>query len=915
MVRGCPLALLVAVVTLAHAPAAEVPVKAADWWAVQPLKKPAVPAGAANPVDAFVWVKLAEKKLTAAAPADQRTLIRRVTHDLTGLPPTPAEIDAFLADASPDAYTKLVDRLLTSPRHGERQARRWMDAVHFAETHGHDQDRVREHAWPYRDYLINAFNGDTSYSRFVREQVAGDALYPDDPRATVALGLLAAGPWDESTLRDIREDTLDRQMGRYLDRDDIVTTVMQTFTSTTVHCARCHDHKFDPIPQADYYALQAVFAGADRGNRPADADPAVAAKRAALLVQKRNLTAGMIEGPSDQLRRRAAEIVDARKIADAQWKVLTPETYTSAGGAELVRKPDGSILSQGKRPDMETVTVTATVPGEQFTGLRLEVLTDKALPLHGPGRQDNGNLHLTEIAVQLFKAGAEKPETLTIAGATADFNQTDWTIQHALDGNEKTAWGIHPEVGKPHVAVLPLSKAVTVPAGSKVVVTLKQLHGTGHIIGKFRLSATSASMVPPALSVALQTRLATPLAQWPDAAVGEYIRIEGLQKVEAALAALPARALVYAVGSTIIPDGGHQGSPKPRVVNMLNRGEISKPMAVAAPGSLESVPLPSRFKLANADDEAARRAALAEWLTSKDNPLVWRSIVNRVWAWHFGAGLVPTVNDFGAMGGKPSHPELLDWLAADFRDGKQSLKDLHRLIVTSETYRQSTQFRIADFGLRIEDKPRTGPAVFGGLVFNPQSAIRNPQSEDPENHWLARMNRQRLDAEQIRDTVLLAAGRLDLTMGGPSDRQFALRPGVHVTPVVDYAAFDLDADAGRRRSVYRFLFRTLPDPLMDSLDCPAGDTLAPLRVNSVTVQQALAMWNSAFMLRHADHLAKRLNEEAKTPEAKLRLATTWCWGRLPTTGEEKALLEHATKHGWPSLCRVLFNSNEFVFVN
>ncbi len=885
MARGFPLSLLVAVLVIAHAPAAEVPVKAADWWAVQPLKKPAVPAGAANPIDAFVRAKLAEKKLTAAAPADKRTLIRRVTHDLTGLPPTPAEIDAFLADASPDAYTKLVDRLLASPRHGERQARRWMDAVHFAETHGHDQDRVREHAWPYRDYLITSFNGDTSYSRFVKEQVAGDALYPENPRAAIALGLLAAGPWDESTLRDIREDTLDRQMGRYLDRDDIVTTVMQTFTSTTVHCARCHDHKFDPIPQADYYALQAVFAGADRGNRTVDPDPAVAAKRAALLRDKQRLSAGVVDTPPAVLRQQLAGVIAGRKAAEAKWQPLTPETYVSSGGAELFRGPDGSILSRGKRPETDVVTAVAPVPAGQITALRLEVLTDDTLPHRGPGRQDNGNLHLSEIEADVSRPGAEKPEKIALAGATADFDQAGWTIRHALDGDEKTAWGIYPEVGRPHAAVLPFAKPVGVPAGGKITVRLKQLHGGGHLIGKFRLSVSTASPVPPATVNDLRAKLDTPADKWTDDDIRQFFRTSLLQQVDAALAALPKPMTVYAVGSTIIPDGGHQGSPKPRVVNMLKRGEISKPLAVAVPGSLESVPLPSRFKLANADDEAARRAALAEWLTGKDNPLVWRSVVNRVWAWHFGAGLVPTVNDFGAMGGKPSHPELLDWLAADFRDGKQSLKELHRLIVTSDAYRQSC------------------------------AAPLGAAEQDPENHWLARTNRQRLDAEQIRDTVLLAAGRLDLTMGGPSDRQFALRPGVHVTPVVDYAAFDLEAAAGRRRSVYRFLFRTLPDPLMDSLDCPAGDTLAPLRTNSVTVQQALAMWNSAFMLRHADHLAKQLGEQAKTPQARLRLATTWCWGRLPTAKEESALLEHAAKHGWPSLCRVLFNSNEFVFVN
>ncbi|WP_020472686.1 DUF1549 and DUF1553 domain-containing protein [Zavarzinella formosa] len=865
---------------------AEPPVKAADWWAVRPLNKPAVPAGAAHPVDAFIRAKLAEKKISTAAEADRRTLIRRVTHDLTGLPPTPEEMERFAADNSPDAYAKLVDRLLASPRHGERQARRWMDAVHFAETHGHDQDRVRENAWPYRDYLINSFNGDTPYSKFVREQIAGDALYPADPQATVALGLLAAGPWDESTLRDIREDTLDRQMGRYLDRDDIVTTVMQTFTSTTVHCARCHDHKFDPISQADYYALQAVFAGADRGNRNVDTQPAVAAKRAALLRDKQRLTSGIVDTPPNVLRLQLGGLIAERKAAEAKWQTLIPETYLSTGGAELVCQPDGSILSRGKRPETDVVTVVAPVPGEQATALRLEVLTDDSLPHHGPGRQDNGNLHLSEIEVELLKPGADKPEKITLAGATADHDQAGWTIQHALDGNEKTAWGIYPEVGKPHAAVLPFAKPASVPAGSKITVRLKQLHGGGHLIGKFRLSVTNVAPVPPATVAEMRSRLDTPVEKWTDDEVRQFFRTTMLQQVETSMAALPKPTLVYSVGASILPDGGHQGSPKPRVVNVLKRGEITKPMEVATPGGLGAVSaLPARFNIPAMDDEAARRSALAEWLTSRDNPMVWRSIVNRVWAWHFGTGLVATVNDFGAMGNKPSHPELLDWLACEFRDGKQSLKELHRLIVTSETYRQSCAA-----------KPGAADA-------------------DPSNRWLARMNRQRLDAEQIRDTVLLASGRLDLKMGGPSDRQFALRPGVHVTPVVDYAAFDLEGETGRRRSVYRFLFRTLPDPLMESLDCPAGDQLAPLRTNSVTVQQALAMWNSAFMVRHAEHFAKKINEDEKIPEARVRLAAMWCWGRPPTDAETKALLDHATRHGWPSLCRVMFNSNEFVFVN
>ena len=908
--------LMLAVICPGSLPGAEPAAKVSDWWAVRPLVRPDVPAGSGHPIDRFIRAGLAAQKLSPAPEADRATLIRRLSHDLTGLPPTPAEIEEFVNDRRADAFAKLVDRILASPRHGERQARRWMDAVHFAETHGHDQDRVRENAWPYRDYLINAFNSDTPYSRFVREQIAGDILYPAEPKATVALGLLAAGPWDESTLRDIREDTLDRQMGRYLDRDDIVTTVMQTFTSTTVHCARCHDHKFDPISQADYYALQAVFAGSDRGNRTVETEPVVAAQRIRLNREKARLQAGMLDTPVNVLREQLAAHIQQRQLAEAKWRLLSPDTMQSSGGAELVKLPDGSVLSRGKRPERDTVTVTGALPALTLTALRLEVLADDSLPHKGPGRQDNGNLHLSEFEADLLRPGSARPETLAIGGATADHDQSGWTIRHALDGNTASAWGIYPEVGKSHVAVLPLAKPLSLPAGSKLTVRLKQLHGDGHLIGRFRLSVSDATPIPPAVVNAMSAKLSAPLAQWSDEDVRQFARQWKLQETEAALATLPAPSLVYAAGPSILPDGGHQGSPKPREVRVLKRGEITKPLEVAVPGALSCVPaLSSRFKLAAMDNEAQRRVALADWLTHRDNPLVWRSIVNRVWAWHFGAGLVPTVNDFGVMGGKPSHPELLDWLACEFRDGDHSLKVLHRLIVTSATYRQASGIPVSEVAARNQFAVRSALALSGLSVEIPLSVFQASLAEDSENRWLSRMNRQRLDAEQIRDTVLMAAGRLDLKMGGPSDRQFALRPGVHVTPVVDYAAFDLEGDSGRRRSVYRFLFRTLPDPLMESLDCPAGDQLTPSRVNSVTVQQALAMWNSAFMIRQAGHFAKRLEADAPAPEARLRLATMWCWGRPPTSTEAKALLEYAGRHGWTNLCRVLFNSNEFVFVN
>jgi len=317
---------------------------------------------ATNAIDAFIQTALVEKGLSPSPPADKRTLLRRVCFDLIGLPPTPDELDAFLVDQSPDAYEHVVDRLLSSPRHGERWARHWMDVVHFAETHGHDQDRPRENAWPYRDYLIRAFNADLPYGRFIEQQVAGDVLWPDDTQAIVATGFLATGPWDESSLRDIREDSIDREIGRYLDRDDIVSTVVNTFLSTTVQCARCHDHKFDPIKQTDYYGLQAVFAATDKANRAYDTDPAVAARRRELIAargklheQKEKLDAALLSAEV------AAEVAGWEKTvtaAAALWQVLTPTEAKSKDGATLTVQSDGSVLSGGNRPDKDTYTLT-----------------------------------------------------------------------------------------------------------------------------------------------------------------------------------------------------------------------------------------------------------------------------------------------------------------------------------------------------------------------------------------------------------------------------------------------------------------------------------------------------------------------------------------------------------------------------
>jgi hypothetical protein len=865
----------------------------APWWSLTPLKSPQIPrisaqdSSAFSPIDDFILATLRSRNLRPSPEADRRTLLRRLTFDLTGLPPTPEELAEFLADPTPQAYEQVVDRLLASPHYGERWARHWMDVAHYAETHGHDQDRPRPNAWPYRDYLIRSFNEDKPYARFVQEQVAGDVLFPEDPQATVALGFLATGPWDESSLRDIREDTLDREIARYLDRDDIITTVMSTFTSTTVHCARCHDHKFDPITMQDYYALQAVFSGTDKAERPYDPDIEIARQRRVLLNHRSRVRERwedlLVPSVQEHVTRWESEHA-ARALV---WHVLDPIAITSANGAALLRQGDLSILSTGTRPATDTYTITCQTNLRDVTGVRLEVLTDPTLPRQGPGRQDNGNLHLNEFRVFAAPTFGEAAEPVKLKRATADYNQDGWTIAHAIDGNAKTAWGVYPNVGNPHMAVFEFAERIGFDCGTTLTFNIEQTHGAGHLIGRLRLSLTTAAE-PSASGHVVPASVAEVLAS-PVTARDDRQRVELAayvleQGIDERLAKLPPVQMVYAGASEFKPDGSFKPAKGPRAVRLLKRGDITKPGDKAKPGALACVSgVNGRF--GEIREEGERRAALARWLTHPENPLTWRSIVNRVWHYHFGRGIVDTPNDFGRMGGQPSHSELLNWLAADFRDHGGSLKRLHKQMVMSATYRQASRHE-------------PGAAAVDG-----------------ENRLLWRMNRARLDAESLRDAVLSTNGKLDRTMGGPSVKQFNQSPGIHVTPNVDYLNFDMDRPENYRRSAYRFIFRTLPDPWMEALDCPDPSQWAATRSLSLSPLQALALLNDKFMVRQSEHLAARAARSLPDLGAQVREVYRLVLLRAPTPEEERRLLAYVQRYGLSNACRVLLNSNEFVFVD
>jgi len=887
-------------------------------WAYRPLTKAVPPQvkGASwvrTPIDRFILAKLQEKKLQPSPPADKRTLLRRVTYDLTGLPPTPEEIQAFLADNAPDAYSKVVDRLLASPRYGEHWARHWLDVAHYADSHGHDQDRPRDNAWPYRDYVIRSFNEDKPYARFVKEQLAGDVMFPDQPDAAVATGFIGTGPFDESSMMSIVDDTIDKKRAQTLDRDDMVMTTMSTFISSTVHCARCHNHKFDPISQKEYYRLQAVFAGVDRADRPYDRDPATHIKRQSLLREKRTLDErrGKIEElaaalASPELQQLDARIQKLQQDLDALEKPAPQLASKSLGYQSQVSSPADKAkwvqVDFGKTVSIDQVYLVpaqyASVPGFGFPAqFRVDLSNDSLFvsrhtiadhseePIPNPGSvpfaikniglagrylrvtafpsPDKESGYWFFALAELLAFSGEKNMTADAKVAAQDSveNPPQWSKASLVDGAS---------------SLLKLTAANGEPASStdmlKFLGTSSQRWELDLDIKKSKEARKklAASLLEPALRAEL-------------AVVESKVAVINRQ-----LAELPPSQMVYA-GTSDFADAGnfHPSRGVPRPIHLLKRGEITTPGEEVSPGTLSLVSgLGTDFKLEDINREGERRVALAEWITDPRNALAWRSIVNRVWHYHFGRGLVNTPNDFGRMGGAPSHPELLDWLATWFLENGGSFKKLHRLILTSSVYLQSSQ----------------GNAAYAQV--------------DAENQYLWRMNRSRLDAESVRDSLLQVTGKLDLTMGGPPVKQFFYDdPNVGVTPIIDYNRFDVDSPASFRRSIYRYVFRTVTDPLMDSLDCPDASQLSPVRNTSVTALQALTMWNNRFIVRQAEHFALRVGKISPDLATQIDSACGLAWGRPPTATEAKALLGYATKHGMANTCRVLLNGNEFMFVN
>ncbi len=862
--------------------------KAGPWWAVQPLKRPAVPDAAGwgrNPIDGFTLSGMKAKALSPSPEADRRTLIRRLTFDLHGLPPTPEEVAAFLVDKAPDAYEMLVDRLLTSPRYGERWGRHWLDVAHYGDTHGYDKDKPRRNAWRYRDYVIKSLNDDKPYDRFVREQIAGDVLYPGDTDAFIATGFLAAGPWDLVGHVELREGTVDKEKTRLIDRDDMLSNVMSTFTSLTVHCARCHDHKFDPIPQKDYYRLQAVFSGLDRGDRPIDSSTATAARRAiqarrvAAIGRQKAVSLKVASLTSPELDRADVELGLLRQeLANAPLPIVHPSSNSNGYHSAIHPTPDALAWVQvdlGQTQPIDEIRLVPArptdfpdSPGFGFPlRFRVEASEDpsfaKPLILVEESRPDTDGQpdetfvvrpikvrarYVRVVANRLWKRTDDyvfalselevvsKGKNLTTNAKVTSLNSIEsgrWSAKFLVDGFDSRASRPSPDDPKDR----------------------RRTDLIHRIAQRGRDRARLADALVPA---ALRSEM-------------EASRVE-VAESEKQLNARPPTESVY----TVIP--------RPlRPIRLLNRGDVEKAGELIGPGALTCVPgLASEF--APSPDESKGRAALADWVTDRENPLTWRSIANRLWHHHFGRGIVDTPNDFGRNGGTPTHPELLDWLAVEFRDGGGSMKRFHKLIITSATYRQSS----------VNDA--------------------NKAAIDGDNRLLWRQNPKRIEAESVRDAVLMVSGRLNLEMGGPGFEPFAFKDD-H-SPIYDHEAADrINAPECLRRTVYRFIVRSVPNPFVDCLDGADPNALTPVRNTTITALQALTLLNDSFMIRQSEAFAARLAATGGARSAQVNAAFMHAFARPPTDEERQSLESYAERHGMAHACRLIFNLNEFVFVD
>lgn len=867
-----------------------------DWWSFKPLHKPAIAQTGSAAIDHFVKLKLAENQLTISPPADARTLARRLYFDLIGLPPPPEALDAFELASRNDtegALNELVEQLLASPQYGERWARHWLDVVHYGDTHGYDKDKPRPNAWPYRDYVIRALNEDKPYTRFIEEQIAGDVLYPNTRDGIEALGFIAAGPWDFIGHVEVPESKTDGKIARHLDRDDMVANTIGTFCSVTIHCAQCHQHKFDPITQDDYYSLQAVFAAIDRTDVTYYSDEATQRKFLEIEHQQNAATDSLVQIETP-----------LKQAAGEEYTALTKriEQATQAKGKDANSAPEFGYHSEIATTQDQTKWVQIDL-GESCAVRRVTLLPcydDFNSIGAGFGFPIRFKIEISDDPE--FKSNVMQLSNKKQQGQDADFKNPGLTAFSTDEAKENENVGRYVRVTATKLAsrqndfIFALAELQVFDTTDNNLARGKPVTALDSIEAAPRwrktnltdgIAPTLVSKEDPNQLVQMREKL---LESYADEATKLKRRelIVKLSDLAAQRANLPAPNTVY-IGSVHKGSGNFIGTGnnggKPRPIFFLARGQVTQPGAEMQPGALSSLKFrPARFQLTPDSNEGQRRAALAQWITDPANPLTWRSIVNRVWQYHFGRGFVDTPNDVGHNGGLPSHPELLDWLASDFRDSGGSLKNLHRLIVKSAAYRQSS------------------------------ASHAEGEKLDSNNALLWRQNRRRLEAEAIRDSVLAVSGKLDATTGGPGWQDFVVEHPEH-SPHYEYNLADPEDTKTWRRSIYRFIVRSQTQPWMTSLDCADPSMRVDKRNESLSAIQALALLNNGFMLSQAKHFAERVASEEVDIEKQVDRAYRLALGSSPSAEDRGQLVAFAKENGLPYLCRVLLNLNAFTFVD
>jgi hypothetical protein len=876
------------------------PNEARRFWSFEPLAKPIPPAvqdggWCKTPIDRFIFAKQQAAGLSPSGRADKHLLIRRAYFDLIGLPPPPEKVEAFLKDGSPEAFARIIDELLASPHHGERWGRHWLDLARFAESHGFEHDYDRPGAYHYRDFVIEALNRDLPFDTFVKWQIAGDEYEPENPVALKATGFLAAG------VHSTQITKAEVEKHRYDEMDDELSTLTTAFLGLTVGCARCHDHKYDPIPQRDYYRLLSTFTTTVRSEIDLNLDPANYKKAKAAFDQEHlPFEEAIRKFEAEELPRRFAAW--EQKPNELPWEILERLIVKSREGATLTVQPDGSVLATGKNAKFDTYTITAPTRLARIGAVRLEALADPSLVKGGPGRAANGNFALTDFGLKIGPLGTP-PEDAKVAvkfgGARATFEQKGLPVKAAIDNDPKSAWAIDPQFGKDHAAVFELAEAVGYTPGTWLTFTLKFENNDGHNLGRFRLAVSSekgAEATAPGIPERVRELLALKdkrSAEQTKAALSWYRTIDPAwralnDKRQAHLLKAPKPATVKCLVAT-------EGLPAVRLHTQgedffpqtffLRRGDPDNKEGIANQGFLQvlmpgadganrwQTPPPPGWRT------SYRRRALAEWLTDTEHgagQLLARVIVNRLWQHHMGRGIVATPSDFGTRGERPTHPELLDYLAGQLIKNGWRLRPIHKLIMTSAVYQQDSR-------------------------TDSQKA-----KLDRDNLLWWHYPSRRLEAEVIRDTMLAAGGLLDEKMFGPGT---------------------LDQNS-KRRSIYFTVKRSKLMPMMVIFDAPEALGGMAERPTTTIAPQALHLLNSPQVRQTAQAFARRVAPDDGTPQSEaLRRAYRVALAREPTAAELSDGLaflkqqmasyppDRRREAAWTDFCQVLMCLNEFIYVD